>query len=514
MNRTMQANKHRKKPGKIRLISVLLSCILLIGLATPVLGAEIDAETEEAIRTLIAEEYYLVLDEVVDVKNDDLFVVLAALDTYSEYLTREAYESFDDNVEGAFGGIGVQITTTDRGVVAEGVLPDSPAEKAGIKIGDLFVSVDGVDIRDLVQKDLVALLRGEPGSSVVVGMEREGETEELLFVLTREIIDISGKTVTLSEDGVAYFAFNTFSSDTGGWFLGNLIKLEREGMKGVVLDLRSNPGGRLTAALGMSSAILENGETLAKIYSQDELVNQYHSTTKGFHIPVVMLGNHNSASASEFVMVALKDNQKGLLVGETTYGKGVIQTAFILPNNDVLKLTTAEYKGPADTPIQGVGIVPDYPVADVPELEGEEVFDEQLAAAMSLVRQQIRYWGPKELTFLSESKEAYVGLEGQMMEQATRIMEGTFYVPLRDAANLLNLDVQFADGQIQVQGFEKELTFTPFSRIVVGKEQTVEMPKPLIMEQGRTYVPLRSLGEMLGYHVLYDAATKEVSIQK
>ncbi len=496
-------------------IALALSALMLFAGVLPVFAAEIDQETEAAIRAIVQNEYYLTLEEM-DLAEDDLEDILAALDQYSVYLTREEYQTFDSNVEGTFGGLGVSVTTTEDGVSVTGVIPETPAELAGMKIGDIFVTVDGQDVRDLVQKDLIPILRGEVGSSVVVEMERVGEEETLVFVLTRAIIDISGKIAVLSEDGVAYFKVNTFGSDVGSWFMKHLIEMREseQGLSGIVLDVRDNAGGRLSAALSMASTIMDKETYLTKIYKQEQLIHNYRSTTPGVDVPVVILGNANSASASELVIVALTDNDRAVLVGENTYGKGVIQTIFNLPNGDVLKLTTSEYKGPMDTPIQGVGLVPDHVIEDIPEEVGEEVVDEQFIFAMELIREEIKYYLPSELTFVLNEPEAFLGLRGVALSTESRMHQGSFVVPLRESCGLLNLSVRFENGKVIVNGQDSELVFIPGQTSAWIDGMEVELPQPLLIQNGRTYLPVRFLGEQLGYHIYYDATTQEVTLSR
>jgi carboxyl-terminal processing protease len=498
-----------------RSIALALSVFMLLTGVLPAFAAEIDQETEAAIRAIVENEYYLTLEEL-DLAQDDLEDILGALDKHSAYLTREEYQTFDSSVEGTFGGLGVSVATTDDGVAVTGVIPETPAERAGMKIGDIFVSVDGQDVSDLLQKDLVPVLRGEVGSSVVVEMERANEDQPLIFVLTRAIIDISGKIAELSEEGVAYFKVNTFGSDVGSWFMKHLIEMREseQGLNGIVLDVRDNAGGRLSAALSMASAILDKETHMTKIYNQDQLIHNYRSTTPGVDVPVVILGNANSASASELVIVALTDNDRAVLVGENTYGKGVIQTIFNLPNNDVVKLTTSEYKGPRDTPIQGVGLVPDYVVVDIPEEAGEEVVDEQLIFAMDLIREEIKYYLPSELTFILNEPEAFLGLRGVVLSTENRMHQGSFVVPLRESCELLNLKVRFENGKVIVNGQDNELVFTPGDTSAWTNGREIELPQPLLIQNGRTYLPVRFLGEQLDYHVYYDATTQEVILSR
>ncbi|QRN85018.1 PDZ domain-containing protein [Clostridia bacterium] len=495
-----------------KMITLVLSVFMLFGSTLPALAAEIDQETEEAIRTIVENEYYLNLDGV-DLEKADLEDILLSLDKYSEYLTREEYENFDRIVEGTFGGLGVSLATTETGNIVNGVLSGTPAEVAGIQVGDMFVSVDGQDVQSLALNELVPLLRGNPGSNVVIEMKREGEDETIIFVMERAIIDMSGKIAELSEDGVAYIKVNTFGVDVGAWFMRMLGEMRESnpGLEGIVLDLRDNTGGRLTSGLSMASTILDKESTLTKIYKQDELIHQYRSTSPGVGVPVVVLGDAGTASASELVIAALVDNEQAKFVGEPTYGKGVMQTIFTLPNNDVLKMTTAEFKGPLDTPIHGVGLSPDYLVEDIPD---DENMDEPLIFALELIEKEIDSFVPGEMTFVLNEPKVLLGMNAKTLSAENTLNQGAFVVPLRDTCGLLKLAVRYENEKVVVTGQTEEMIFSPGEREVWVNGVKEELGQPLLMKDGRTYLPARFLGEQLGYQVDYNAETQKVTLSK
>lgn len=500
--------KHTNK----KIITLVLSIFMLFGSTLPVMAAEIDQETEAAIRTIVENEYYMNLDGL-DVENADLEEILSSLDKYSEYLTREEYEAFDQTVEGTFGGLGVSLALTEAGNTVTGVLPGTPAEEAGIKTGDTFVSVDGENVQALAMNELVTLLRGDAGSNVVLEMAREGEAETIIFVMERAIIDVSGKIAELSEDGIAYIKVNTFGVDVGAWFMKMLSEMRESerGLEGIVLDLRGNSGGRLSSGLSMASTILDKESILTKIYSQDELIHQYSSTSSGVGVPVVVLGDAGTASASELVVAAITDNDQAKLVGETTYGKGVMQTIFTLPNNDVLKLTTAEFKGPLDTQIHGVGLNPDYVVEDLPD---DENMDEPLLFALELMEKEIENYVPGEMIFILNEPKVLLGVNSKTLSAENKIYQGSFVVPLRDTCGLLKLEVRYENEKVIVTGQDEELIFSPGESEVWVNGTKEELGQTLLMQDGRTYLPARFLGEKLGYQVDYNAVTQKVTLSK
>ena len=487
-----------------RLMAVVLSLFLLFGAVSPALAAEINTETEAAIRQLIDEKYYLDLGSDY-VKSAPLEELLGKLDEFSGYMTVEQFAVFDEYVEQKFGGIGIQVNTQEGRVVVTGVLPGTPAARVGLKIGDKIATVGTLDVRHMVQSELVPLLRGPVGESVLIGVERGAENRLVLYSISREIIDVSGKVAEVDENGIGYFKVNSFAQDVGGWFLGNLIKLQQEGMKGLIIDLRGNPGGRLESALGMSSALVEKDEVLIRLFSRDEEINYYKSLTRGFDGPVVVLTDGNSASASEFVTVAVKDNGLGIQVGETTFGKGVIQTAFLLPNGDRLKLTTAEYRGPAGTVIDKVGLTPDVEIADP---------QEQVNYAYGYLRNLVKYLGFEKLVLYPGTGRSVVNDREITMPGPTRVAAGRTMVPLRFAAESMKLTVVWeADGTIRVYNNETSVVMKTGSVRARVNDTDATLDAPVRRYGSLSYVPLRFLAESFGASVSFDGKAGSVTIQ-
>jgi carboxyl-terminal processing protease len=320
------------------------------------------------------------------VKGDDLATraiagVLEPLDRYTEYLDSTAYHQLEEDIGNQFGGIGVQVEQVEKRVVVVAPIAGSPGERAGILRGDVIAKVDGSNVTDLKLNEMVRRLRGKPGSTLVLtvlraeaGAEGAAVTErEVEFTLKREIIRVeSVRDVGLGTDGVAYIRLTQFGERTGEEFAKALAGLEKTGMRALVLDLRNNPGGLITAAEEVADPFFERNELV--VYTQGrETENRHEYRAKGKRarvaVPMAVLINGGSASAAEIVTGALKDTKRAVIVGEKSFGKGSVQTIFPLREKAALRLTTARYYTPSGAMIHEKGIEPDIVVVLTPEQE-------------------------------------------------------------------------------------------------------------------------------------------------
>lgn len=285
--------------------------------------------------------------------------LLLDLDPHSAYLEKEAADAFDEQSAGAYGGIGVELLhQADNTLLVVAPIDDTPAARAGIRSGDVIVAIDGKPL-DGTGMDL---LRGEPGSSVAMTLVREGANAPIEITVVREIIRIASVRSRLLEPGYGYVRISAFQADTGADFQKHVEKLQADGaLKGLVLDLRSNPGGLLNAAVQVADDLLESGN-IVTTRGRIAISDAKFDATPGDLLngaPVVVLVDAGSASASEVLAGALRDNGRARVVGSRTFGKGSVQTVLPLDNGDSVKLTTARYYTPSGKSIQATGIVPD-----------------------------------------------------------------------------------------------------------------------------------------------------------
>lgn len=286
--------------------------------------------------------------------------LLLDLDPHSTYFDKEDAEAFDEQATGAYDGVGVELLQQpDNTLRVIAPIDDTPAAKAGIKSGDVIIAIDGKPISG---EDGMEPLRGEPGSKLTLTIAREGKPKPFDVTLTRETIRVASVHSRVLEPGYGYMRINSFQADTGADFQSNLDKLQANGkLKGLVLDLRSNPGGLLISAVQVADDLLEKGN-IVSTRGRIAISDSKFDATPGDRLqgaPLVVLVDAGSASAAEVLAGALRDNQRARVIGSRTFGKGSVQTVLPLDNGDSVKLTTARYYTPSGKSIQASGIVPD-----------------------------------------------------------------------------------------------------------------------------------------------------------
>ena len=290
--------------------------------------------------------------------------MLAGLDPHSSYLDVDSFRDVRVETEGQFGGLGIEVTMENGFVKVVSPIEDTPAAAAGLEPGDLIIRLDEKAVKGMTLTDAVRLMRGKPGSDIVLTVVREGNPKPLTFKLTRAIIKIQSVKQRLLEPGYGYVRITQFQAGTTKALTVALKKLEVQNkgpLKGLVLDLRNNPGGVLNGAVGVSDTFIDKGLI---VYTEGRVPDSKlkFSATPGDAIngaPMVVLVNGGSASASEIVAGALQDHKRALIMGTKTFGKGSVQTIVPVSNGAALKLTTARYYTPDGRSIQAAGIVPD-----------------------------------------------------------------------------------------------------------------------------------------------------------
>jgi carboxyl-terminal processing protease len=295
--------------------------------------------------------------------------MLTGLDPHSEYLDKDGLAELSEDTTGQYSGLGIEVLQVDGTLRIVAPIDDTPAARAGIKPGDIIVKIDGKVVDSENIDDMFKQLRGDPGSKVVLTILHEKSDKPLDIPLTREKISVASVKVRELEPGYAYVRLSQFQDDTAPDLekkLGELIK-KNGPQKGAVLDLRSNPGGLLTAAVGVSDDFLDSGTIVTtRGRLQDSNLNfAAHPGDLLNGAPMVVLVDNGTASAAEIVSGALKDNHRALIIGRRTFGKGVVQTVLPLDADHAVKITTARYYTPAGTSIQAEGIKPDIALADL-----------------------------------------------------------------------------------------------------------------------------------------------------
>jgi carboxyl-terminal processing protease len=290
--------------------------------------------------------------------------MVASLDPYSAYLDGDEYNEIKISSSGEYSGVGIEVSMEDEQVVVVAPLEGSPAAAAGIHSGDVIVTIDGIPVNTTTLADTIGRMRGKEGSTVRIGVARDGVAEPLQFVVKRQRVELHSVRSDLPEENYGYVRISQFSETTGAELdaaIKALAKRNGAPLKGLVLDLRDNPGGVLEAAVAVADEFLDGGVIVsAKGRTPD--ANFTMGATPGDALsgaPIVVLVNGGSASAAEIVAGALKDDHRATLMGRTTFGKGSVQTVEALPGDRALKLTTSLYYTPSGVSINHKGIAPD-----------------------------------------------------------------------------------------------------------------------------------------------------------
>ena len=349
-----------------------------------------DALPVQSIRTL-AEVYSQIKANYYEDKSDEALLegamkgMVTGLDPHSEFMNKKDYADLKENTSGEFGGLGMEIGSEDGFVKIISPIEDTPAERAGIKSGDYIVKIDGVSTRGLTVSEAVKKMRGKPGTNIELTISRKDSNKPLTFKLTRAIIKVKSVRYKLLEPGYGYIRITQFQERTVATLNEAAQKLAKENkgpLKGLILDLRDDPGGLLNAAVGVSAAFLpENAKVVStkgrdgkegmvlNARQEDYIITSGGDPLKGLpaelkNIPLTVLVNSGSASASEIVAGALQDHKRAAIVGTQSFGKGSVQTVMPLSGGSAVKITTALYYTPNDRSIQAQGIVPDVEVKD------------------------------------------------------------------------------------------------------------------------------------------------------
>jgi carboxyl-terminal processing protease len=363
---------------KAFVISALLIVLTLsLGGSVASKGTESGA-TYEQLR-LFTEVLSIVQNQYVDeVPPRDLIYsaikgTLRGLDPHSSFLDPESYREMQVETSGSFGGLGIEITLRDDVLTIVAPIESTPAYRAGLQTGDRIIKIDGLATKDLQLSDAVKRMRGKPGSKVTITVAREGWSEPKDVELVREQIRVQSVRAHDLGGGIAYIKLRQFQEQSPGDMAAALEKAAKAGMKALVLDLRNNPGGLLTAAVEVTEEFVDDGKLV--VYTEGRVRNQNmrfsaHAKKSYPNLPMVVLVNQGSASASEIVAGALQDWGRAIVVGTPTFGKGSVQTIIPLSDGSGLRLTTAKYYTPKGRSIHGKGIAPDIVVELPKEKDG------------------------------------------------------------------------------------------------------------------------------------------------
>lgn len=397
----------------MKLFSTSIAAILLTVFAVPQLASAAEAKqnTYELLR-LFGDVFEKVRGDYVETPDDEELVeaaingMLSSLDPHSSYLSKKDFEEMKVQTKGEFGGLGIEVTMESGLVKVVSPIDETPAARAGIQPGDFITYIDEEAVLGMSLSDAVDRMRGKPGTKIHLTVLREGEMEPLEIDIVRAIIEI--KSIRARAEGdIGYVRITSFQEKTTDLMRSEIKRLSKEikNMRGLVLDLRNNPGGLLDQAISVSDAFLKQGEIVSTRERDPDNTRRYSSVAGDevvpVNMPVVVLVNNGSASASEIVAGALQDHKRGIVLGTKTFGKGSVQNVIPIPDHGAIRLTTARYYTPSGRSIQAKGIEPDIEVAQA-KIEPIKVDNVRLEADLR-----------KRLKNLQEEKE-----KGKVTDQA------------------------------------------------------------------------------------------------
>jgi carboxyl-terminal processing protease len=369
-----------------------LIALLGVGLTCTVAAGAADKSPYENLAIFARALAHIELSYVGDVDQKKLVYgairgMVRALDPHSDYLSPDEYRVLVSDTRGRFGGVGVEITVRDGWLTVSSVFPNSPAAHAHLLPGDRFVSIDGARARDLPIEEAVRRMRGEPGTEVRVSLRREDDAPAIEATLRREVIAVNAVEGRLLDDGQLYVRLRVFQ-ETVARELSDVLDTASEkaaahgGLRGLLLDLRDNPGGLLDQAVLVADQFLEQGTIVSTRGRGGRELAQASARRLGTrpNFPIVVLVNGFTASAAEIVAGALQDQRRALIVGVRTFGKGSVQNIIDLPDQSALKLTVARYYTPSGRSIQAEGIEPDVRIeqAELPRASAAELSEASL----------------------------------------------------------------------------------------------------------------------------------------
>lgn len=371
-----------------------------ISMGNKVVIAKEDFETVKSMDKLLSLKEYIKQNYVEGAEDDKLLegaikgMFESLGDPYSVYMTKEEFKNFNESTKGTYGGIGVIVTRSEEGyVTVVAPIEDTPGERAGLKTNDKIIKVDDKDIIGIDLEAAVALMKGKKGTQVTLTVIRDDDFKAPKeFKITREEIVLKAVKSNMMDNNLGYIRISTFDEDTGNEFRKALNALKAQNMKGLIIDLRQNPGGFITQCVEVADELLDEGLI---VYTEDKNKNRenYKSKNGKLDVPFVILIDEGSASASEILSGAVKDRKAGLLIGTKSFGKGLVQSIEQLKDGSGIKLTTQKYYTPNGISINKVGIQPDIEVKPLEARDGqnpEDVKDVQLERAVEELLKQVK----------------------------------------------------------------------------------------------------------------------------
>ncbi|MFQ5579511.1 MAG: S41 family peptidase [Nitrospiria bacterium] len=381
--------KFKERVGTTLLFLAIIGIFGMSFMAGKGLETNVSAETDDYEELKIFTEVLSALEKsyVEPVDNKEIIYgaikgMLNTLDAHSTFMPPTIYKEMQVDTRGEFGGLGLQIGIKENRLVVVAPIEGTPADAAGIKSGDVILKVDDYEFtNETTLLDAVSRMRGPKGTEVILTVERDAKKDPLVFLLIRDVILIKSVKSKVLEPGIGYIRITQFQEKTSNDLRSAISKLKEANIHSLILDLRNNPGGLLNSAVDVSDQFLESGKMIVSIKSRDGRKDEYKASRSSSigEMPLIVLVNEGSASASEIVSGALQDWRRAVILGTQTFGKGSVQTILPLSDGSALRLTTAKYYTPKGRSIQNLGIDPDIVVvpAEVHEIKDRQIIREK-----------------------------------------------------------------------------------------------------------------------------------------
>jgi len=456
-------------------------------------GVGYGAENIDEVKALIKGRFYQDVKEDVLQKTSVNEMVYSLNDPHSIYIQPEMFRDYLASLDGSYEGAGMTINELNGNIQVVNPMPGSPAEKVGIRSGDVITHVDGKTVSGLSSSEVAAMIRGKEGTKVTVTIKRDGKTQN--FTIKREAISLPSLEYRMIGPGIGYISLYRFISDSPQEMDEALNDLLAQKMETLVLDLRDNPGGRLDVAVDIAGNFVPRGPVVHVVQKGNrEYVLRTFKTPRG--IPVAVIVNEGTASAAEILAGAIQDAKTGFIVGTKTYGKGSVQTIFNLSNGGGLKLTTAKYLTRGRQDINGKGLTP-----DILELDQNK----QLEAAVKKIGGSISLF---DVQMTLGSKMVFVGYRTYELPVAPYMLNGSAMVPLREVAGYCGGDVRWEKGKTIVVSPKGKFEIDSASKII--KTTQGKIIGKAVIKNGYTMVPVRALAEVMGFEAGWQKKSKSV----
>jgi len=485
-----------------RSLPIIILTLILVFFIQPVLAQSEETQLVEEIKDILWEHYFepvpfKLLDQTTV---DD--VITSLNDPYTRYFTDEEFNEFWLSLEGKFGGVGIVINLIDEKVVVTDIIPDTPASRVNIQKGDIITHVDNQSLAILDFDDIKEVFRGKPGTYIKIRTYRPRTDTYLSYLLTREYIVIKPVEANILSKNIGYIKLLDFNQEASKEFVRQLNMLKDQGIKGLILDLRDNPGGLIGAALDISREVLPPG-AFVKLYYRGEKPELITTVgTAENRLPLIVLVNKDTASAAEILAGAIQDRNAGIIIGTETYGKATVQSLVPLVNGGALKFTSGKYLTPNGRQINKIGLKPDFYVPDS---------HNQIIEAIWMLNNKVH----NSLTY-QLNNDLFV-INGRTKDCAAKpyLAKGSFMVPLRSTVESLGGKIKFtAPDNIQLTIGEDIIKLRLNSRYLTFNGKSHYLPVSPTLKNQQTMIPVRTIAQLLGANVEWRPSTGQVIINR